>query len=47
MANKMTKLVEQQFNELSAENGTRSIDLESSLSLSSYMLFGKPWKNLS
>ncbi|MFX0009043.1 MAG: CHAT domain-containing protein, partial [Candidatus Hermodarchaeota archaeon] len=46
MANKMTKLVEQQFNELSAEDSTKSIGLESSLSLSSYMLFGKPWKKL-
>jgi hypothetical protein len=47
MANKMTKLVEQQFEELSAEDGTKSIDLESSLAISSYMLFGKPWKKLS
>jgi hypothetical protein len=47
MANKMTKLVEQQFEDLSAEDGTKNIDLESSLAISSYMLFGKPWKKLS
>ena len=47
MANKMTKLVEQQFEDLSAEDGTKRIDLESSLAISSYMLFGKPWKKLS
>jgi len=47
MANKMTKLVEQKFKNLSAEEGTKSIDLESSLAISSYMLFGKPWKKLS
>jgi len=47
MANKMTKLVEQKFKDLSAEEGTKSIDLESSLAISSYMLFGKPWKKLS
>jgi hypothetical protein len=47
MANKMTKLVEQKFKDLSAEDGTKNIDLESSLAISSYMLFGKPWKKLS
>ena len=47
MANKMTKLVEQKFKDLSAEEGTKNIDLESSLAISSYMLFGKPWKKLS
>jgi len=47
MANKMTKLVEQKFKDLSAEEGTKNIDLESSLAISSYMLFGKPWKQLS
>jgi len=47
MANKMTKLVEQNFKELSVENSTKSIDLKGSLAISSYMLFGKPWKKLS
>jgi len=47
MANKMTKLVEQNFKDLSAEDGTKSIDLKGSLAISSYMLFGKPWKKLS
>ena len=47
MANKMTKLVEQNFKDLSIEEGTKSIDLESSKSLSSFLIFGKPWKKLS
>jgi hypothetical protein len=47
MANKMTKLVEKKFDELSAEEGVKNIDLEGSLAISSYMLFGKPWKKLS
>jgi len=47
MANKMTKLVEKKFDELSAEEGAKNIDLEGSLAISSYMLFGKPWKKLS
>ena len=47
MANRMTALVEQKFKDLSVEEGTKNIDLESSLAISSYMLFGKPWKRLS
>ena len=47
MANKMIKLVEKKFDELSAEEGVKNIDLEGSLAISSYMLFGKPWKKLS
>ena len=47
MANKMTKLVEQKFKDLSAEEGTKSIDLESSLAISSFILFGNPWKKIS
>lgn len=47
MANKMTKFVEQNFKNLSAEDGTKSIDLKGSLAISSYKLFGKPWKKLS
>ena len=46
MANKMTMLVEKKFDELSAEEGVKNIDLEGSLAISSYMLFGKPWKKL-
>ena len=46
MANKMTKLVEKKFSELSAEEGARNIDLEGSLAISSYMLFGNPFKKL-
>jgi hypothetical protein len=47
MANKMTKLVEKKFDELSAEEGVKNIDLEGSLAISSFNLFGKPWKKLS
>jgi hypothetical protein len=47
MANKMTKLVELKFKDLSAEEGTKSIDLESSLAISSFILFGNPWKKIS
>jgi hypothetical protein len=47
MANKMTKLVEEKFKDLSAEEGTKSIDLESSLAISSFVLYGKPWKTIS
>lgn len=46
MANKMTKIVEEKFQTLSEEQGTVNIDLESSLAISSYILFGKPWKKL-
>ena len=47
MANKMAKLVERKFDELSAEGGVRNIDLDASLAISSFMLFSKPWKKLS
>ena len=47
MANKMTILVEQKFKDLSAEEGTKSIDLEGSLAISSFLIYGKPWKRLS
>jgi len=46
MSKKMTKLVEEKFKTLSEEQGIVNIDLESSLAISSYILFGKPWKNL-
>lgn len=47
IANKMTKLVEEKFKDLSAEEGIKNIDLESSKSISSFVLYGKPWKRLS
>ena len=46
MARKMTKLIEQEFNELSADEGIKNIDVQNSLAISSYMLFGKPWRKL-
>jgi hypothetical protein len=47
MANKMTKLVEKKFDELSVEEGIKNIDLESSLAISSFVIYGRPWKKLS
>ncbi|MFX0032600.1 MAG: hypothetical protein ACFE9P_08040 [Candidatus Hermodarchaeota archaeon] len=46
MADKMARLVENKFKDLSDTQGSISIDLKSSLAISSYMLFGKPWKKL-
>ncbi|MFX1315589.1 MAG: hypothetical protein ACFE9T_06960 [Promethearchaeota archaeon] len=46
ISEKMIKLVEQQFKDLTADDGSKHIDLVSSLALSSYLLFGKPWKRL-
>ena len=42
ISNKMEKVVEEQFK----EGGTTRIDLRSSLAVSSYLLFGQPWKKL-
>jgi len=44
MANKMTKIVEKKFDELSPEEGAKNIDLEG---FGYFELFGKPWKKLS
>jgi len=46
MANRMTKLVELTFDNLTDEKGSVHIDLQNSLAISSYILFGKPWKRL-
>jgi len=46
ISEKMMKLVEKQFKDLTTDDGSKHIDLESSLALSSYILFGKPWKRL-
>ncbi|MFX1522292.1 MAG: hypothetical protein ACFFCC_02185 [Promethearchaeota archaeon] len=46
IANKMEKMVEDQFKDTSMEGGSVRIDLRSSLAVSSYLLFGKPWKKL-
>ncbi len=46
ISEKMIKLVEKQFKDLTTDDGSKHIDLESSLALSSYILFGKPWKKL-
>jgi len=47
IASKMEKLLEQQVKDSPAETGTTRIDLRSSLAISSYLLFGKPWKKMS
>ncbi|MFX1417564.1 MAG: hypothetical protein ACFE9N_01455 [Promethearchaeota archaeon] len=46
IATKMEKLVEQQVNEPDSQSGIKHIDLRSSLAISSYLLFGKPWKKI-
>lgn len=46
MANRMTKLVEEKFQDLNEDQGILNIDLQNSLAISSYILFGKPWKKL-
>ena len=39
-------MVEEQFKDTSKEGGTTRIDLRSSLAVSSYLLFGQPWKKI-
>jgi hypothetical protein len=46
IANKMEKMVEKQFKETSTKSGTTRIDLRSSLAVSSFLLFGQPWKKI-
>ena len=46
ISNKMEKMVEEQFKDTSKEGGTTRIDLRSSLAVSSYLLFGHPWKKI-
>ncbi|MFX1389787.1 MAG: hypothetical protein ACFE9Z_06990 [Promethearchaeota archaeon] len=46
IANKMEKIVEEQVRNITTESGTTHIDLRSSLAISSYLLFGKPWKKI-
>ncbi|MFW9999658.1 MAG: hypothetical protein ACFE9Q_00390 [Candidatus Hodarchaeota archaeon] len=46
IANKMEKLIEEQVKDSISEMGTTHIDLRSSLAISSYLLFGKPWISL-
>ena len=47
IASKMEKILEQQVKDSSSDMGTTRIDLRSSLAISSYLLFGKPWKKIS
>ena len=46
IATKMEKLVEQQVKDSTSDTGIKHIDLRSSLAISSYLLFGKPWKKI-
>ncbi|MFX0022767.1 MAG: hypothetical protein ACFE9S_10595 [Candidatus Hermodarchaeota archaeon] len=46
IANKMEKLLEEQIKSSPEGLGTTNIDLRSSLAISSYILFGKPWKRI-
>jgi len=46
ISNKMEKMVEEQFKDTSIEGGITRIDLRSSLAVSSYLLFGQPWKKI-
>ncbi len=47
IASKMEKILEQQVKDSISKNGTKRIDLRSSLAISSYLLFGKPWRKIS
>lgn len=46
MANKMTELAHRKAQELTPEDRTITIDVQSSLGISSYTLYGKPWKKV-
>lgn len=46
IASKMESVLEQQVKDSTSEAGTTRIDLRSSLAISSYLLFGKPWKKI-
>ncbi|NVM37736.1 MAG: hypothetical protein HWN81_19245 [Candidatus Lokiarchaeota archaeon] len=46
IVSKMEKIIEQQVEDSSSDKGIMRIDLRSSLAISSYLLFGKPWKKL-
>ena len=46
MANKMVELAQKKAEQLTAEDRTASIDVQSSLAISSYTLYGKPWKKV-
>jgi hypothetical protein len=42
----MENVLEQQVKDSTSETGITRIDLRSSLAISSYLLFGKPWKKI-
>ena len=46
IASKMEKIIEEQVKDSSEGISTTHIDLRSSLAISSYLLFGKPWKKI-
>ena len=46
ISQKLEKIVEQQVKESDPIQGVKRIDLRSSLAISSYLLFGQPWRRL-
>ncbi|MFX1574184.1 MAG: hypothetical protein ACFFB0_15680 [Promethearchaeota archaeon] len=46
ISQKLENMVEQQIKESNTLQGVRRIDLRSSLAVSSYLLFGQPWRKL-
>ena len=46
IAKKMEEILEQQFKDSLEKDGATRIDLRSSLAVSSFLLFGQPWKRL-
>ena len=46
IAKKMEEIVEQHYKDSIDEEGSTRIDLRSSLTVSSFLLFGQPWKRL-
>ncbi|MFW9900554.1 MAG: hypothetical protein ACFFDY_04630 [Candidatus Thorarchaeota archaeon] len=47
IASKIEKLIEEQIIDSTKDIGTKHIDLRSSLAISSYLLFGYPWRKIS
>ena len=46
MSKKMTSLIEQELKDLKEDEGTVNIDLQNSQAISSFILYGNPWKKL-
>ena len=46
MVNRIEKLIEQDLKNLSEEEGSKHITIQNSKSISSFILYGKPWKKI-